>query len=206
MNKLHLSKGLIGIVVGMFMAGFLCAQDSLRVGEKTAKGVVCYAVFYKGDTIPFTYLEEAVVTGTYLFIDYEQEVRYYKLKRDVSKVYPYAILAAAKLKEYNKAMEKMPKEADRKSFMKKAEKELKEQFEDDLKNLTITQGRILLKLVDRETGTTSYDLVKGLRGSFSAFMWQTVAKMFGSNLKSEYDADGSDKAIERAIREIENGS
>lgn len=197
----------IVFIVFLLFTDYLFSQDndSLKVNQTTAKGVVCYAVVYKGDTIPYAYLQEVEVVGDYPYKNHEEAIRYYKLKRDVSKVYPYAMLAAAKLKEYKKAMEKIPTESERKAFIKKAEKELRDEFEEDLKNLTITQGRILLKLVDRETGNTSYELVKTMRGSFSAFMWQTVAKMFGSNMKSEYDADGSDKAIERAIREIENG-
>jgi hypothetical protein len=69
----------------------------------------------------------------------------------------------------------------------------------------MNQGRILIKLIDRETGNTSYDLVKQLRGSFSAFMWQSLARLFGSNLKSEYDPTGEDRLIEVAIKQIEAG-
>jgi len=83
---------------------------------------------------------------------------------------------------------------------------LKKEFEGQLKQLTVKQGRILIKLIDRETGKTSYDLVKQLRGSFSAWMWQGLAKLFGSDLKSEYDAKGEDRMIEVAIAQIENGS
>ena len=89
--------------------------------------------------------------------------------------------------------------------MKVAEKELQSQFGDELKKLSMNQGRILIKLIDRQTGNTSYDLVKQLRGSFSAFMWQGVARLFGSNLKSEYDGSGEDYLIEVAIKQIELG-
>lgn len=82
---------------------------------------------------------------------------------------------------------------------------MKEKFEKDLKKLTFNQGTILIKLVDRETGTTSYNLVKELRGSFQAFFWQSLARLFGSTLKSEYDAEGDDAAIESIVRSIEKG-
>ncbi|MFK5968672.1 MAG: DUF4294 domain-containing protein, partial [Candidatus Marithrix sp.] len=85
------------------------------------------------------------------------------------------------------------------------EKELKKEFEDELKNLTMTQGKLLIKLVDRETGKTTYELVKQLRGSLSAFFWQSLAKLFGSNLKTEYDAAGEDKLIEDILIRIDNG-
>jgi hypothetical protein len=89
--------------------------------------------------------------------------------------------------------------------MKVAEKELKAQFEDQLKDLTMNQGRILLKLIDRETGNTSYQLVKDFRGGFQAFMWQGVARLFGNNMKAEYDPEGEDIIIERAIKLVEAG-
>jgi hypothetical protein len=89
--------------------------------------------------------------------------------------------------------------------MKVAEKELKAQFEDQLKDLTMNQGRILLKLIDRETGNTSYQLVKDFRGGFQAFMWQGVARLFGNNMKAEYDPEGEDVMIERAIKLVEAG-
>ena len=120
-------------------------------------------------------------------------------------MYPYAILAAAKLKEYNNILEKMPNEKMRNAYLKIIEKQLKDEFEEPLKDLSITQGRILLKLIDRETGNTSYELVKGLRGNFQAFMWQSVARLFGSNMKAAYDPTGEDVMIERAIKLIEAG-
>ena len=89
--------------------------------------------------------------------------------------------------------------------MKTIEKELKTEFEAPLKDLSMTQGKILLKLIDRETGNTSYELVKDLRGGFQAFMWQGVARIFGSNMKSEYYPEGEDIMIERAIKLVEAG-
>ena len=133
---------------------------------------------------------------------YEQWTR---LKYNVKKVYPYAILASAKLKEYEMVLKSLPSEKEKRNYMKKAEDELQSQFGSELKNLTYSQGKILIKLIDRETGHTSYELVKQLRGSFSAFMWQSLAVLFGSNLKSEYDSTGEDKLIEIAIQQLESG-
>ena len=99
----------------------------------------------------------------------------------------------------------MPDEKTRKAYMKIVEKELRAEFEEPLKDLSITQGRILLKLIDRETSHTSYELVKGFRGEFQAFMWQSVARLFGNNMKAKYDSTGEDIMIERAIRLIEAG-
>lgn len=121
------------------------------------------------------------------------------------KVYPYAILAAAKLKEYDLALSKIENENLRKAFIKACEKDLRRQFEEDLKGLTVSQGRVLMKLIDRETGRTTYELVKELRGSFQAAMWQTVATLFGNNMKIAYDPLHEDIMIERAIKLVEAG-
>ncbi len=79
------------------------------------------------------------------------------------------------------------------------------QFENPLRKLTFSQGRMIIKLIDRETGNTSYDLIKDYKGGFSAFFWQSVARVFGSNLKDEYDGDREDKMIEHIIIMIDNG-
>lgn len=163
------------------------------------------AAVYNGDTIPYGTLPTVVCYVPRVFKNKREAVKWERLKYNVKKVYPYAILAAAKLKEYDQLLAKIPDENDRKKYMKLAESQLKDEFGDRLKNLTITQGRILIKLIDRQTGKTSYDIVKEMRGSFSAFMWQSVAVMFSSTLKDDYDAQGEDKAIEEAIKLIENG-
>lgn len=128
-----------------------------------------------------------------------------KLVRNVKKVYPYAKLAGIKLNEYEVILKNADSENERKKLMKIAEKELKDEFEGDLKKLTFSQGLILIKLVDRETGNSSYALVQELRGNFVAFFWQTFARMFGYNLKTEYDPEGADKEIEKIVVMIENG-
>jgi len=94
---------------------------------------------------------------------------------------------------------------ERKKYVKQVEKEMRAEFEKDLRSLTISQGRLLIKLVYRETGATSYALVKELKGSLSAIFWQAIARIFGSNLKSEYDAEGEDRLIEQLIILIDNG-
>jgi hypothetical protein len=92
--------------------------------------------------------------------------------------------------------------------MEKAEEELKAEFEDDIRNMTLNQGRILIKLIDRETGNSSYDLVKDLRGTFQAFFWQSIARIFSTNLKESFNpnANKEDKMIEDIIETIENGT
>lgn len=162
------------------------------------------AEIYNGDTIPSIRFQDVYVYAEYVYKNKKQYEVWTRTKYNVKKVYPYAILAAAKLKEYNTIMEKMD-EKTRKAYLKVVEKQLKAEFEEPLKNLSMTQGKILLKLIDRETGNTSYTLVKDLRGDFQAFMWQSIARLFGSNMKDEYDPTGEDIMIERAIKLIEAG-
>ena len=90
--------------------------------------------------------------------------------------------------------------------MKKAEKELELQFGDELKDLTFSQCKILIKLIYRETGNSTFDIVKQLRGKFTAFIWQTLARLFGYDLKTDYDPGGTDQAIEQIVLMIEAGA
>lgn len=158
-----------------------------------------------GDTVPLIHLAPAEIFATISPEAAERIKAYNKLRRDVLKAYPYARLAADQLKFINDSVAKITSERERKKFLKRTEAELKAQFEKDLKKLTMTQGRILIKLIDRETGETSYALVKELRGSVQAFFWQSIARLFGSNLKSEYKADQEDVLIEGIVRQIESG-
>jgi hypothetical protein len=102
-------------------------------------------------------------------------------------------------------MDSMKNAREKKKFLKQVEQDLQDEFGAELTNLSITQGTILLTLIDRETGDTSYELVKQLRGTISAFFWQSLARLFGHNLKDGYDADGDQEMIEDIILRIENG-
>ncbi len=109
------------------------------------------------------------------------------------------------MEEMDAHLRQLKTEKEKKAYIDQVEKDLFSEFEDDLRGLTITQGRILIKLVDRETGDTSYNLIRELKGSFPAFFWQSIARIFGSNLKAEYDPMGEDAQIEEIVRLIEMG-
>jgi hypothetical protein len=158
-----------------------------------------------GDTFPLVNLAPVEIIAP---LSPEAALRmktYLKLRRDVLKAYPYAKLASVQLKFINDSILHIKNERAKRQFIKSTEKQLREDFEKDLKNLTITQGRILIKLIDRETGNTSYHLVKELRGSIQAFFWQGMARLFGENLKSEYEPAAEDIMIENIVKQIENG-
>jgi hypothetical protein len=103
-------------------------------------------------------------------------------------------------------MQGMTSESEKRKYLKQMEKIMMDQYKEDLKNMTVNQGRILIKLINRQTGTTSYDMVKELKGSLSAFMWQTVARLFGNNLKDTYDPETEDREVENIIQLIEVGA
>jgi len=172
---------------------------------KTEKGYLVHACIENGDTIPWIWLPIVTVESEMKFATKRKYVEWTRIRHNVKKVYPYAILAAAKLKEYDLILERMPNDQVRKTYLKICEKELQKQFSDELKNLSVNQGKILMKLIDRETGKTTYTIVKDMRGSFQAFMWQSLAVLFGSTMKHEYDPAGEDRLIEVAIRQVEAG-
>lgn len=182
------------------MAGL--AQEPIRTSNDI---YVVRAEIIDGDTVWLADIDEVFIFPERKFDNRWERRRYTRLIRNVKVAYPWAKLAGQKLEEVNDIMLTMESEKERKEYMKQVEDELKDEFEDDLKKLTITQGRILIKLVDRETGSTSYELVKELRGSFSAFFWQALARLFGENLKSQYDPLGEDRLIEEIIVLIDHG-
>jgi hypothetical protein len=131
--------------------------------------------------------------------------RHNRLVNNVKKVYPWAKLAGRKLIEYESILMNTSTEREKRKIMKKIENEIHAEYGGELKKLTISQGKILIKLVDRETGSSSYDLVKDFRGHFMAFFYQSFARIFGYNLKIKYDPEGEDRDIELIVKMIENG-
>ena len=162
------------------------------------------AIVIDGDTIPVIKLPVASAAGKRVFKSKRAEKRYRRLEFHIKKVYPYAKLASEKMKEVELEVAGMTKR-ERKRRMKQLEKEIKHEYTGQLKKMTFTQGRILIKLLDRETGDVSYDIVAAFRGKFTAWFFQGIAKMFDYDLKSEYDAKGKDKLIEGIVQRIERG-
>jgi hypothetical protein len=160
---------------------------------------------FDGQTYPYMELQEITIVAKMprgVRFDYRRHAR---LVYNVRRVYPYAMLVRDEFGRINRLLETMPDEKARNNFLQQYEKELFKAYEDDMKKLTFSQGKILIKLIDRETQITSYDLIRQYRGKFSATFWQSIARIFGANLKSSYDPEGEDYLIEQVIREIEAG-
>jgi len=207
MKKIHLSL----ILVGLAFAGY--AQNGTatgRAGSTTAKPSTEYEFSVPkdgGDTmVYYTFKPITVYSSLRKFNSPKAQKRYDRLVYHIKKVYPYAHKAGIMLREEESKMTGMDR-GDRKAHMKKVEKRLEEQFGDELKALTFTQGRILLKLIDRETGHTSYELVDDLRGSFRAWFYDGIAGLFGYDLKGKYDPHNNleDRYIEEVVVAIEAG-
>lgn len=184
---------------------FLCVCGFSQQPDTSAV-IYLPAQVINGDTIIVANLNEVTIGSRQpQFSSKFEEKKYWKLVYNIKKVLPYAIMARHKLEEMNAHFLTLKSERDRKQYAKKVEDEIRAEFEDQLKKLTITQGKLLIKLIYRETGNTSYELVKELRGGMSAMFWQTLARIFGSNLKMKYDAQGEDMLMEEIVVGIETG-
>jgi len=184
---------------------FLISAQSNNISEDSA-GMAYPAIIVEGDTVPVVYMDKVLVQGDRAFRNSAEARQWERLVKNVKRAYPYAKLAGIKFNEYNQKMAGVKNENVRKAMMKQAEDELNAQFGEELKELTITQGKILLKLIDRQTSNCSYDIVRDFRGKFRAFFYQSFARLFGYNLKVKYDPKGEDADIERIVLMIENGS
>ena len=130
---------------------------------------------------------------------------YTMLEMKVKKVYPIAKVAAIKLEEYNRVYSSFKTERERKNYVKRVEKDLFAEFEDELRQMKVSEGRILIKLLDRETGNSSFEIIKEFKGGFSAFFWQSIARLFGHDLKALYNPKTEDIMIEAIIMQIDLG-
>jgi len=162
-------------------------------------------IIRNGDTIIHKNLIEITVLPEKEFKNARQERRYNRFVHKVKKVYPYARMAGDMLNEYEPKFLALETDKERRQMMKELEQQLLNEYKDDMKKMTLSEGRLLLKLIDRETSRTSYTLIREFRGGVSATFWQGLARLFGSNLKSEYEPHGEDRTLEEIVRLIEVG-
>lgn len=132
--------------------------------------------------------------------------RYYRLVHNFSKAYPYALVAKKLVMEADSTIEADKlKGAKREKYINSVQKELFDVFEGQMRKLTVSQGALIMKLVDREVGKSSYNIIKGYKSGIAAGFWQGIAKMFGSDLKKPYDPEGDDKETEELVKIWEDG-
>lgn len=131
--------------------------------------------------------------------------RYWRLVRAVKKCYPIAQEAKGLMREMEVELIALPTKREQKMYIKAVQKRLIRQYTPVLKKMTISEGKVLLKLIDREVESTAFEIVKEFRGGFVAGFWQTFAKLFGNDLKLDYQPDGRDKMLERIVVYYEKG-
>ena len=156
-----------------------------------------------GDTIPCGWLPGVEVRGKLTGKWKKQYAEWTRLRNAVYVTYPYAKEASAVMNEINLKLSGVTDKKDRKAIINSREKELKEKFADKLTNLSVYQGKVLMKLIYRQTGDNCYEIIEGYKGKFSVKFWQTLALVFGSNLRQNYDPAGNDKVMEMIVKDVE---
>ncbi|MEG2555849.1 MAG: DUF4294 domain-containing protein [Odoribacter sp.] len=165
---------------------------------------IVHALIQKGDTIPHVWLEEVIVRAKSHRANWYRRYnnRNTRLEYNVRKVYPYARTAAGKINEIEQKLSRVHKESERKKVIKEEYSQLMATFKAPLMKLSITQGKILIRLIYRETNHTSFAHIREYKGYINAYFWQSVALIFGNNLKAAYDPQGEDADIEQIIQQI----
>ncbi|HVF80995.1 MAG TPA: DUF4294 domain-containing protein [Flavisolibacter sp.] len=167
--------------------------------------LIVQAIVVDGERYPYSELPMVYITRMPYHEMVKQLEKYNRLRNAVYVTYPYARQAGVVINDVNAHLLTVNDKGERKKYIKTREKELKKQFTDPLSNLSVYQGKVLMKLVNRQTGNNCYELIKEYRGGLQARMYQTVAFFFGSNLKQKYDwqNDVTDRQIETVVREID---
>lgn len=167
--------------------------------------IIVSAIIYNGESMPFKELEMVYVSNLAPDQLAKYVQAYNRLRNAVYVTYPYARTAGNTLNDVNNQLETVAKR-ERKKYIKSREKELKEQFAGPLSNLSVYQGKVLMKLINRQTGNNCFNIIKEYRGGLNARFYQTVAFFFGSSLKQEYDFahDATDRQIESIVKEIDD--
>ncbi|MCS6917072.1 MAG: DUF4294 domain-containing protein [Chitinophagales bacterium] len=157
-----------------------------------------------GDTVPVCTLHEVVVVSKRTFASQAEQQRFNQLRRNVLIVYPYAVEAARLFRSINDELAQLEKKKDRRKFLRQKERELDAMYSYTLRNMTVTQGDLLVKLIARETGVSVYTLIEELKNPVSAFYWDKASSFFGYSLKQQYDPQEM-RDIELIVRSLEAG-
>jgi Domain of unknown function (DUF4294) len=165
--------------------------------------ILTYAVVYEGDTLEARQMENVFFYSRMNEAALTARAKWTRLRNAIYVTYPYAKRAGAVMNDINAKLSGVSSGSARKSYIKSREKELKKEFADPLTNLSVYQGKVLMKLINRETHNNCYEIIKEYKGGLTARFWQTVAFFFGSNLKQPYDAAGDDAEMEKIVEEVE---
>jgi uncharacterized protein with HEPN domain len=184
----------------LLVIGISLYSQQVIAQTASADTILTGAVVYNGDTIEAKTLITVNVTGAFNKVAFEKWTR---LRNAVYVTYPYAKRAGAIMNDINAKLVNVTDKGERKTIIKARESELRKEFTEPLTNLSVYQGKILMKLINRETGNNCYEIIKEFKGGFTARIYQTVAFFFNSNLKQPYDAASEDADIEKIVREVQ---
>jgi hypothetical protein len=196
-------------VILFALIAMLSVPDAVRAQSvekrSSSGGFIVPMCVYDGDTIPWVQLPTVYIYKPLKFKNAKERAEYLRLVRNVKKVYPIAKEVNKIVLETYEYLQTLPNDKARQKHIKMVEKGVKEQYTPIMKKLTFSQGKLLIKLIDRQNNQTSYELVKAFMGPFKAGFYQTFAAMFGASLKKQYDPTGKDAMVERVITLVENG-
>lgn len=191
-------------VVLLLLMAFLSVISSHAFAQQMPQDTItAVAIIYEGDTIEAKTLQPLLVHTHYSEAQRAARAKWTRLRNAIYVTYPYAKRAGGIMNELNARLQKLQNPTERKTCIKSREKELKKEFTEPLTNLSIYQGRVLMKLINRETGNNCYDIIKEYKGALTARLYQTVAFFFSSNLKQPYDRNGEDVEMEKIVQEVE---
>jgi hypothetical protein len=193
-----------------FQSSILCILFlilcSLETGaQNVSKQNVSDFSVSKNDTMPVLTLNDIYVYPPQVFKNFSEEEKYRKLIRDVKRTLPYAKIVYSTLIETYEYIMTLPSEKEREEHLKRMEKDLYAEYVPILKKMSISQGKLLIKLIDRECNQSSYDLIKAFLGPFRAGFWNFFAGVFGASLKTSWEPEGKDAATERIVELVEMG-
>lgn len=171
----------------------------------TVNGYLVPAIIQKGDTIPLMQLPTVYVYKPLVFKNKREQRAYNRLVHNVKKTLPIAKEVNRAIIETYEFLQTLPDDKAREKHLRMVEKGVKEQYTPRLKKLTFSQGKLLIKLIDRESNSSSYELVKAFLGPFKAGFYQAFAAIFGASLKKEYHPEDEDALIERIVLQVESG-
>lgn len=202
---LFLRKTLKPLFIIAAIAGCILHANNLHAQTGFNDTLKVYAFVVDGDTIPGGRMLDVTVSTKILEKWKKYWAEWTRLRNAVYVTYPYARAAGRIMNEVNFRLSHVTDKAARKAIIKSREKELKKEFADKLTNLSIYQGKVLMKLINRETGNNCYDIIEEYKGGFSAGFWQTIAVVLGSNLKQPYSpaTDARDRDIEQIVHDVE---
>ena len=179
---------------------------AVRGQDNAADGYVLPGVIVNNDTIAHYEAKQMVVLPPAATPNADDVRKFKRLVKNLKVVYPYAKIGKQVFYEVQQALDTITRKKDKKTYIKSREKELMARYASELKHLSVVQGQLLMKLVNRELDKTSYEVIKEMKGSFQAVMWQQLARIFGSDLKATYDPTGEDAMIEQVLILIDAGS